>query len=239
MYFLSPRTIIYQTFSSLLTLHNLLVFYSVKKFTTPLTTTRVSASSNIVPGHTLCFGLLSCTRSLEILIQVTLYAFVICVLYSIRRCTEVFGPTSSNMSGSGRSMPVPQQPAVQMPMDNTEFLMTQSSHRSNTYIHPQHTAVSMPQHHSSTQATICCSVSQGMAEVKAMLHNFQQDLNRVMAINFHEPLPSRSSRPSSPAHVGPTSAPPPFLCSSCTQHRQGTWYSCNDCHVVVVRSYDS
>ena len=64
MYFLSPRTIIYQSFSSLLMLHNLLVSYSVKRFTTPSTITDVSANSQIVLGNMLCFGLLSLTRCL-------------------------------------------------------------------------------------------------------------------------------------------------------------------------------
>jgi next to BRCA1 gene 1 protein len=117
-----------------------------------------------------------------------------------------------------------------MPMD-VDTLMTESSNRSNTCDHPQHQTPRQTPY-------VCCSVSQGKAEIKAMLHNFQQDLNRVMTNTFDEPLFSMSSRPISQADVGPTSAPPPFLCSLCTQHRQGTWYSCDNCHVIVVRIYN-
>ena len=124
-------------------------------------------------------------------------------------------------------MPPLMKPSVsfQMPMD-VDTMMTESSGQSNTYGCPQH---SVPQHQLSAQAPyICCSVSQGKAEVKAMLRNFQEDLNRVMTNNFDE----------SQVDVGPSSSPPPFLCSLCIQHRQGTWYSCNNCHVVVVRIYN-
>lgn len=119
---------------------------------------------------------------------------------------------------------------------DVDTLMTEASNRSNTCDRPQHTAVPMLQHQTPQQTPyVCCSVSQGKAEMKIMLHNFQEDLNRVMANAFDEPLSSMSSRPISQADVGPTSAPPPFLCSLCTQHRQGTWYSCDNCHVIVVR----
>lgn len=152
------------------------------------------------------------------------------------------------MAGSGRSMSVSQRPAIpppmkpsvsfQMPMD-VDTMMTESSYRSNTYTRPQHPAVPVPQHKLPAQAPYaCCSVSQGKAEIKAMLHNFQEDLNRVMTNNFDESRLSTSSKPITQADVGPISSPPPFLCSLCIQHRQGTWYSCNNCHVVVVRIYD-
>ena len=174
------------------------------------------------------------------LISKSFHTFVVYVLIYLQS-EDVQMPlveTFSNMVGCGQSISASQRPAVpppmrrsvsfQMPMTQT----TESSNRSNTYAHPQHT---VPQHPSSAQATgACCSVSQGKAEVKAMLHNFQEDLNRVMTNNFDEPLRYPSLRPIS-VDVGPTFVPPPFLCSSCTQHRQGTWYSCDKCHVVVVR----
>ena len=151
------------------------------------------------------------------------------------------------MDSSGRSMSVSQRPVVppfmrpvsfQMPMD-VDTMMTESSCRSNTYGRPQLPAVPVPQYQLPAQAPyVCCSVSQGKAEIKAMLHNFQEDLNRVMTNNFDESLRSTSSKSLSQADVGPTSSPPPFLCSLCIQHHQGTWYSCNHCHVVVVRIYD-
>lgn len=150
-------------------------------------------------------------------------------------------------AGSSESTSVPQWPAwppappLMKPSVSfqTDTLMTDSSNRSNTYAYPQYTAVPVPQHQPSTQATdVCCSVSQGKAEVKAMLHHFQENLNRIITNNLNEPLPSTSLRPSSSTDVGPTSAPPPFLCSVCTERRQGTWYSCDKCHIVVVRIYN-
>ena len=142
------------------------------------------------------------------------------------------------MAGSGRSMSVSQRPVVppvmkpsvsfQMPMD-VDTMMTESSSPSNAYGRPQHP---VPQHQQGPY--VCCSVSQGKAEIKAMLRNFQEDLNRVMSNNFDEPQLSSSMRISQ-VDAGPTSSPPPFLCSLCIQRRQGTWYSCNNCHVVVVR----
>ncbi|KAF8808145.1 hypothetical protein BYT27DRAFT_7338708 [Phlegmacium glaucopus] len=149
----------------------------------------------------------------------------------VRMLPETFSPSSGR-----RPVVAPlTKPSVsfQMSIDaDTDTVMTESSNRSHTYVHPQHTAVPMPQHRSSAQAGVCCSVSQGKAEIKAMLHGFQEDLNRVITVTFDEPLPSTSLRPPSQADVGPTSAPPPFLCSLCIQHRQGTWYSCDNCHVV-------
>ena len=145
------------------------------------------------------------------------------------------------MAGSGRSMSVSQRPVVppvmkpsvsfQMPMD-VDTMMTESSSPSNAYGRPQHP---VPQHQQGPY--VCCSVSHGKAEIKAMLRNFQEDLNRVMSKNFDEPLLSTSSKSISQADVGPTSSPPPFLCSLCIQRRQGTWYSCDNCHVVVVRIF--
>jgi next-to-BRCA1 protein 1 len=173
------------------------------------------------------------------------YTFFVCVLkHFILSDAETSRLTSSNVAGSGRSMSVSQRPAVpppmkpfvsfQMPMD-VDTMMTESSCRSNTYGRPQYP---VSQHQLPAQAPyVCCSVSQGKAEIKAMLHNFQEDLIRVMSNNFDESLLSTSSKPISQVD-GPTSSPPPFLCSSCIQHRQGTWYSCNNCHVVVVRIYD-
>jgi next to BRCA1 gene 1 protein len=158
---------------------------------------------------------------------------------------EAYRPTSSNMAGFGRSSSVSSRPAVppfpftnhsisfQMPKD-VDTVMAESSDRSSAYVQ----TVPMPQHQSSSQSTdFCCSVSQGKAEIKAMLRNFQEDLDHVMTINFEEPLAFGSLR-IPPVHVDPTSAPPPFLCSLCTQHRQGTWYSCDNCHIVVVRIDD-
>lgn len=142
------------------------------------------------------------------------------------------------MSVSHRpAIPLPMKPSVsfQMPMD-VDTMMTESSCRSNTYGHPQHP---VSQHQLPVPAPyVCCSVSQGKAEVKAMLHNFQEDLNRFMAKNFDESRFLISPKPISQVDVGPTSSPPPFLCSICIQHHQGTWYSCVNCHVVVVRIYD-
>ena len=81
--FLSPRTIICQSSSSLLMLHNLLVSYLVRRFTTPSTIIGVSVSSQIVLGNMLCFGLLSLTkclfRSLWI-VSICTSTFFLCVL---------------------------------------------------------------------------------------------------------------------------------------------------------------
>ena len=175
-----------------------------------------------------------------------MHLFIACVLkHFVLSDTETLRLTSSN---SGRSMSVSQRPAVppfmkssvsfQMPMD-VDTMMTESSCRSNTYGRPQHPAGPVPQYKLPAQVPyVCCSVSQGKAEIKAMLHNFQENLNRVMTNSFDLSLPSTSPKPISQADVGPTSSPPPFLCSLCIQHRQGTWYSCNNCHVVVVCIYD-
>jgi next-to-BRCA1 protein 1 len=145
------------------------------------------------------------------------------------------------MAGFSRSMSVSQRPAVpppmkssvsfQMPMD-VDTMLTESSCRSDAYGRPQHP---VPQHHQAPY--VCCPVSQGKAEIKSMLRNFQADLNRVMTNNFDESLLSTSSKPVSQVDVGPTSSPPPFLCSLCVQRREGTWYSCDNCHVVVVRIF--
>ena len=174
------------------------------------------------------------------------YTVFACVLkHFILSDSETFRLTSSNVTGSGRLMSVSQRPAVpplmkpsvsfQMPMD-VDTMMTESSSRSNTYGLPQ---LPVPQHQLPAQAPyVCCSVSQGKAEVKAMLRNFQEDLSRVMTNNFVESLRSTSSKSISQVDVGPTSSPPPSLCSLCIQHRQGTWYSCDNCHVVVVRTYN-
>ena len=166
------------------------------------------------------------------------YTFLLCVLkHLILSDAETFRLASSNVAGSGRSMSVSQQPMLplmkpsvsfQMPMD-VDTMMTESSRRSNTYGPPQH---SVPQHQQAPH--VCRSVSQGKTEIKAMLRNFQEDLNRVMTNNFNESLLPTSSKPFSQVDVGPTSSPPPFLCSLCIQRRQGTWYSCDNCHVVVV-----
>ena len=224
-------------------LHNLLVSYSVKRFTTPSIITGVSASSQIVLGNMPCFGWLSLTKCL--LRSLWIVSICISMHFSIAYWNtfilsdaETFRLTSSNVARSGRSMSVSQRPAVaplmkpsvsfQMPMD-VDTMMTESSCRSNAYGPPQHP---VPQHQQVPY--VCCSVSQGKAEIKAMLRNFQEDLNRVMASNFNESQLSTSSRPISQVEVGPTSSPPPFLCSLCIQRRQGTWYSCDNCHVVVV-----
>ena len=145
---------------------------------------------------------------------------------------ETLKITSSRVAGSGRSMSVSQSPGVPpllQPSVSFQMALNESSNRRNTYS-PQHT-VPVPQH--LTPGQVCCSVSQGKAEIKAMLHNFQEDLNRVMTNTF-EGSTSVSMNVVSQADIGPTSAPPPFLCSLCTRHRQGTWYSCDNCHVVVV-----
>ena len=171
------------------------------------------------------------------------HPFLVCVRNHFILQSGPNVPTFTNMAGCGRSTSISEQPVVppcmkhsvsfQMPRDDT--MMSESSNRSDAYVHPQ---LPMPpaQHQSSAQG--CCPVSQGKAEIKAMLHNFQEDLSRVMTINFGQPLPPTSWRPISQVDVGPTSAPPPFLCSLCTQHRQGMWYSCDICHVIVVCIYD-
>ncbi|KAF8167336.1 hypothetical protein B0H34DRAFT_681448 [Crassisporium funariophilum] len=106
---------------------------------------------------------------------------------------------------------------------------------------------STPQHQTSASAPrACCSVSQGKAEVEVMLQNFQEGLNRVMTSNFSTPLGSNPFLPGTSfgernTLSSVTSAPPPFLCSVCTQNISraeslGSWYSCDNCHLVVCEA---
>ena len=79
VYFLSPRIFIYQSFSSLPILHNLLVFYSVKRFTTPSITTSVFVNSKTVLGHMLYFDLPSLTRCLPLrMVSISIRLWVAC-----------------------------------------------------------------------------------------------------------------------------------------------------------------
>jgi len=149
------------------------------------------------------------------------------------------GVQSSRATSVGR---ISLAPTAAAPMDVDSSSL--NARRQPTY--PQRTRPT-PQHSISTMSIeSCCSVSEGKAEIKAMLSNFEAGLNRVLANNFEVPL---STTPQASVAYVPEnmlenkevkSAPPPSWCSMCTrditapQNGQGAWYSCADCHVVVV-----
>ncbi|KDR85758.1 hypothetical protein GALMADRAFT_234824 [Galerina marginata CBS 339.88] len=122
--------------------------------------------------------------------------------------------------------------ATQVPMDvdvRTPTLRTSVT----DHIHAQPNQTT-PQHRGSDTVTgSCCSISQGKAEIRAMLTEFKEVLDRVVVHDLstheqHSPEPEVSME-----------APPPSLCSICTRNivasRTGLsmWYSCESCHVVV------
>ena len=94
--FLSPRTIIYQSSCFLLMLHNLLVSCSAKRFTTPSIITGVSASSQIVLGQTLCFGLLFLMRYL-LLLSLWIVSICISIHFSFAYGTETLYQTQRHL----------------------------------------------------------------------------------------------------------------------------------------------
>lgn len=112
--------------------------------------------------------------------------------------------------------------------------------------HPQQPSRPKPQHRASAPSLgACCSVEQGKAEIQTMLINFQDTLNRVLATNLGT---SMGNADPATGHCNDSvddkfkSAPPPSLCSVCTKNisrsRNGpdSWYSCANCHIVVVSS---
>jgi next-to-BRCA1 protein 1 len=114
----------------------------------------------------------------------------------------------------------------------------------------QHSLPSL-RHRSSVQSlTSCCSVAQGKAEIKALLTDFQDGLNRVLDNDLQQPLHisrqasvetfNTSETLKADGNVLPTQ--PPSWCSHCTRDINASqnggylWYSCVDCRVVVVSS---
>ncbi|CAA7264849.1 unnamed protein product [Cyclocybe aegerita] len=100
-----------------------------------------------------------------------------------------------------------------------------------------------PQHRMSAPAMdACCSVSQGKADIQAMLTNFEKSLNSVLENNLGVPLVYSLSAPQRTSNGMTESAPPPSLCSMCitnissTEDGQKVWYSCTDCHIVVCKA---
>lgn len=109
---------------------------------------------------------------------------------------------------------------------------------------PQYPSRPTPQHRASAPSLgACCSVEQGKADIQNMLINFQDNLNRVLATNLGSPMVNANSatgHQDDSADDKFKSAPPPSLCSVCTKNisrsRNGpdSWYSCANCHIVVV-----
>ncbi|KAJ3517856.1 hypothetical protein NLJ89_g241 [Agrocybe chaxingu] len=146
----------------------------------------------------------------------------------------------ASMSHIPAATPSTFQPTPGVPMDvEPPVPMLPHIHRHNyrpQYLRP------LPQHRMSAPAMgACCSVSQGKADIQAMLTNFEKSLNTVLENNLGVPLmygPSTQTRPSSTTE----SAPPPSLCSMCitnissTEDGQKTWYSCVDCHIAVCKA---
>ncbi|KAF9526424.1 hypothetical protein CPB83DRAFT_857788 [Crepidotus variabilis] len=110
-------------------------------------------------------------------------------------------------------------------------------------------SISRLSRHSSS--TSCCSVAQGKEDIRSMLSDFQQGLNRVLESNLSKPLevghraPSDSMLPQDDRPTGSSSSPPPSWCSLCTrdlptgEDEKGVWFSCVDCHIVVCQNCHS
>ncbi|KAF9486564.1 hypothetical protein BDN70DRAFT_870152 [Pholiota conissans] len=99
-----------------------------------------------------------------------------------------------------------------------------------------------PQHRASApNLGACCSAA---SEIRTLLNNFEENLNRTLAENLGASMPSRRAidpRPNT-SNKSFTSAPPASLCSVCTKNVSDSergpdsWYSCSNCHVVVCAS---
>ncbi|TFK41817.1 hypothetical protein BDQ12DRAFT_677209 [Crucibulum laeve] len=76
----------------------------------------------------------------------------------------------------------------------------------------------------------CCSVSQSKEEVRSMLFNFRQDLDRILTSAFGPSF--MSHQPFVPCEEPPP-APPTMLCSMCAQKCQTSWHSCEHCQIVM------
>ncbi|KAF8910162.1 hypothetical protein CPB84DRAFT_1958637 [Gymnopilus junonius] len=123
--------------------------------------------------------------------------------------------------------------ALQTPMEVDVASVTTVSNQTTPKI-PAQANTPTAQHEGSSSVTgSCCSVSQGKAEIKAMLTEFKDVLDRVVNNDLATPQQGNASA----IHV--TEAPPPSLCSVCTRSAAGapngvaSWYSCESCHVVV------
>jgi len=87
---------------------------------------------------------------------------------------------------------------------------------------------------------LCCDTSQGTGELREILVQFQSVINRTMA--EITPASSTSGGQTRAAEFmrAMGDAPPPSLCSVCTRNigasneKQSDWYSCANCHVVIV-----
>jgi hypothetical protein len=173
---------------------------------------------------------------------------------NIRRSSDSFGTTASypafTATGSGPSSRRPFQHYPHHPVapsDDSTSPFLRGTRRQGTFPARAFSRVESstrpfqrptPQHRASlVTAASCCAVSQGREEVKKMLVNFQTNLNKVLEDNLGAPSTNAFSPPVS------ATSPPPALCSVCTLNisesnsGRDTWYSCDNCHVVVVRFF--
>lgn len=133
----------------------------------------------------------------------------------------------------------PPRAVTQAPME-VDSLST--SHQTQQIPQQSHTP---PQHNPfiSKEAEYC-SVAQGQSDIKALLTDFQRDLDSIltrtfgsaasrdlqMNIKFGNPLSSSSARPNPFS-----SRPQPQNCSSCSISLFGFWDTCKNCGDNLVR----
>lgn len=135
------------------------------------------------------------------------------------------------------------------PITSSTFPDAMDIDRSNIRHRPQSRPLPTPQHRSSApNLGACCSIAQGRADIQAMLTNFEENLNRVLATNLGTPMSSGARRVPADPRASTSgrrfnSAPPASLCSVCTKNVSDSergpdsWYSCTNCHVIVVSAH--
>lgn len=166
--------------------------------------------------------------------------------------SEVPLPQHSSDLNFSQSSPVPPISMFHIPPPPIIFSATSSS-SSQTEIDSPSAGVSNQGNSSSgpqsqlapqrrTLVNPCCSVAQGRAEVQSLITGFQDNLNKVLMSTFGSPASPRASSPP-PTDIEATknkssddltSAGLSSLCSICMQRQQGSWYSCDHCHLLTV-----
>lgn len=168
--------------------------------------------------------------------------------------SEVPLPQHSSGLNFSQSSPVPPISMFHIPPPPIIFSATSSS-SSQAEIDSPSAGVSNQGNNSSgpqsqlvpqrrTAVNPCCSVAQGKAEVQSLITGFQDNLNKVLMSTFGSPASPRASS-SPPTDIEATenkssddltSAGLSSLCSICMQRQQGSWYSCDHCHLLTVSS---
>lgn len=101
----------------------------------------------------------------------------------------------------------------------------------------QHSDIPLQHRSSMSSVSSCCSVAESKAEIRAMLDNFQTNLNRVISTNLQEPFITSQEFN---FEAGEIPRIPTTRCSRCamfivpSMFGPTVWYSCADCDIVVV-----